>query len=305
MKRLATAALLAFLAAAAAVPPAHACTNFLISKGASADGSTMITYSADSHDLYGELYHWPAAKHPPGAMRDVVEWDTGKLLGRIPEAPETYAVVGNMNERQVAVGETTWGGRSELAKSEEDVLTYAMFPEIGRQFLEQRAAGTLKPEPLEPPTSKESASEAAPTEFNLVLHGESFHVKVTGTGHKEQAERHFYLTVDGVPEEVVVQTLDQLVLTGGAQGAVQATIGGKRPKATKEGQVSTSMPGNIVAVLVKEGDLVTAGQPVLVTEAMKMETEVQAPIAGKVTGVYVAKGDSVTPGEALLEIEAA
>jgi pyruvate carboxylase subunit B len=108
-----------------------------------------------------------------------------------------------------------------------------------------------------------------------------------------------------VPEEVVVETLDQIVLTGGAQGAVQATIGGKRPKATKEGHVSTSMPGNIVDVLVKEGDAVTAGQPVLVTEAMKMETEVQAPIAGKVTGVYVAKGDSVTPGEALLEIEPA
>ena len=194
---------------------------------------------------------------------------------------------------------------SELAQSEEDVLTYAMFPEIGRQFLEQRAAGNLKPEPLEPPASREAAPEAAPTEFNLVLHGESFHIKVTGTGHKEQAERHFYLTVDGVPEEVVVQTLDQVVLTGGAQGAVKATIGGKRPKATKEGHVSTSMPGNIVQVLVKEGDMVTAGQPVLVTEAMKMETEVQAPIAGKVTGVYVSKGDSVTPGEALLEIEAA
>jgi pyruvate carboxylase subunit B len=194
---------------------------------------------------------------------------------------------------------------SELAKSEEDVLTYAMFPEIGRQFLEQRAAGTLKPEPLELPSAKDAAPEAAPTEFNLVLHGESFHIKVTGTGHKEQAERHFYLTVDGVPEEVVVQTLDQVVLTGGAQGAVKATIGGKRPKATKEGHVSTSMPGNIVQVLVKEGDMVTAGQPVLVTEAMKMETEVQAPIAGKVTGVYVSKGDSVTPGEALLEIEAA
>ena len=145
---------------------------------------------------------------------------------------------------------------SELAKCEEDVLTYAMFPEIGRQFLEQRAAGTLKPEPLEPPvSSKETMPEAAPTEFNVVLHGESFHIKVTGTGHKEQAERHFYLTVDGVPEEVVVQTLDQVVLTGGAHGAVQATIGGKRPKATKDGHVSTSMPGNIVQVLVKEGEI--------------------------------------------------
>jgi len=97
---------------------ASACTNFLISKGASADGSTMITYAADSHVLYGELYFWPAAQHPPGTMRDVVEWDTGKLLGRIPEAAETYTVVGNINEHQVAIGETTWGGREELQGSE-------------------------------------------------------------------------------------------------------------------------------------------------------------------------------------------
>jgi pyruvate carboxylase subunit B len=196
----------------------------------------------------------------------------------------------------------------DLARSEEDVLTYAMFPEIGRQFLEQRAEGTLKPEPLEPIEKAEGAKEpqgAAPTEFNIVLHGESFHIKVTGTGHKERAERHFYLTVDGVPEEVVVETLDQVVLTGGAQGAVQQAIGGKRPKATKDGHVTTSMPGNIVDVLVKVGDSVTGGQPVLVTEAMKMETEVQAPIAGKVTNVYVKKGDAVTPGETLIEIEPA
>ncbi len=94
----------------------RACTNFLITKGASADGSTMITYSADSHELYGELYHSPAAKYPPGAQRDVIEWDTGKFLGRIPEVAETYAVVGNMNEHQVAIGETTFGGRQELTE---------------------------------------------------------------------------------------------------------------------------------------------------------------------------------------------
>ena len=78
-----------------------------------------------------------------------------------------------------------------------------------------------------------------------------------------------------------------------------------RKQATKEGQVTTSMPGNIVTVLVKEGDVVTAGQPVLVTEAMKMEAEVQAPIAGKIVGIFVAKGDRVTPGEVLIEIEPA
>ena len=90
------------------------CTNYLVTKSASTDGSTMITYAADSHVLYGELYHWPAGAWPAGTMMDVYEWDTGKWLGKIPQAPKTYNVVGNMNENQVAIGETTYGGRSEL-----------------------------------------------------------------------------------------------------------------------------------------------------------------------------------------------
>ncbi len=96
-------------------PPAWACTNFLITKGASADGSTMITYTADAHVLYGELYYRPAGSHLPGAMVDVFEWDTGKYLGQIKQVPQTYAVVGNMNEHQLAIAETTFGGRKELA----------------------------------------------------------------------------------------------------------------------------------------------------------------------------------------------
>ncbi|MCG2716638.1 MAG: C69 family dipeptidase [Candidatus Marinimicrobia bacterium] len=95
----------------------HACTNFLISKGASKDGSTMITFAADSHVLYGELYFTPAADHLPGEMLDIYEWDTGKYLGQIKQVPHTYSVVGNMNEHQVSIGETTWGGRSELRDS--------------------------------------------------------------------------------------------------------------------------------------------------------------------------------------------
>lgn len=93
---------------------ANACTNFLITKGASTDGSTMITYAADSHLLYGELYFTPAQDHAKGAMRQIVEWDTGKILGEIPQPSHTYSVVGNVNEHQVAIGETTYGGRSEL-----------------------------------------------------------------------------------------------------------------------------------------------------------------------------------------------
>jgi dipeptidase len=92
----------------------HACTGFLITKGASADGSTMITYAADAHVLYGELYHWPAAIHPPGTMLRIMSWHENNLLGIIPEAAQTYNVVGNMNEHQLAITESTFGGRSEL-----------------------------------------------------------------------------------------------------------------------------------------------------------------------------------------------
>jgi len=96
----------------------NACTNFLITKGASVDGSTMITYAADSHVLFGELYFTPSADYPDGTMLDVYEWDTGKYLGKIKQVNHTYSVVGNINEHQVAIGETTYGGRSELRDTE-------------------------------------------------------------------------------------------------------------------------------------------------------------------------------------------
>lgn len=95
-------------------PEADACTSLLVSKSASVDGSTMITYAADSHELYGELYHTPAAKHAPGAKREIREWDSGKVLGTIDQVAETFRVVGNMNEHQVAIGETTFGGHEAL-----------------------------------------------------------------------------------------------------------------------------------------------------------------------------------------------
>ncbi len=102
----------------------QACTNFLITKGATVDGSAMITYAADSHVLYGELYYQPAQDYPEGALRDIYEWDTGKFLGRIPQVPHTYSVVGNMNEYQVAIGETTFGGREDLFKQPGAIMDY-------------------------------------------------------------------------------------------------------------------------------------------------------------------------------------
>lgn len=103
---------------------ADACTNFLITKGATVDGSTMITYAADSHTLYGEMYFWPAADHKPGEMVDVTEWDTGKFLGKIPQVTHTYQVTGNMNEHQLSIGETTFGGREKLQHQPGAIVDY-------------------------------------------------------------------------------------------------------------------------------------------------------------------------------------
>ncbi|OAI09773.1 pyruvate carboxylase subunit B [Methylomonas koyamae] len=195
------------------------------------------------------------------------------------------------------------GEIAHLALNDEDVLSYAMFPEIGKQFLELRSNDNLVPEPLElEEAPKPGEVKKAPTEFNVALHGEQYHVKVTGAGPKNQSLRHFYFTVDGMPEEIVIETLDEIVLDGGAHGAVQSAIASKRRRPSEPGDVVTSMPCNIIDVLVKEGQKVSAGQALLVTEAMKMETEITAPIAGVVKAIYVAKGDAVNPNEVLVEI---
>ncbi len=121
--------LVALLAVPATATP---CTNFLVSPGASADGSSMVTYAADSHVLYGELYYTPAGSHAPGSMLDIYEWDTGKFLGKIAQVAETFAVVGNMNEHQVTIGETTYGGRSEL-KNDEGIMDYGSLMYVALQ----------------------------------------------------------------------------------------------------------------------------------------------------------------------------
>ncbi len=117
MKKIISILLVLILSTALSDQITNACTNFLITKGASKDGSVMITYSADSHVLYGELYYWPAKNWPAGTYVDVYEWDTGKYLGKIPQKAQTYSVVGNMNQHQLSIGETTFGGRPELADS--------------------------------------------------------------------------------------------------------------------------------------------------------------------------------------------
>ena len=116
----------------AAITSGMACTNLIVGKAASADGSVIVSYSADSYGMFGYLCHYPAAVHPEGAMREVYDWDSGKFLGRIPEARQTYNVVGNINEHQVTIAETTFGGREELV-NEEGIIDYGSLIYIALQ----------------------------------------------------------------------------------------------------------------------------------------------------------------------------
>ena len=246
----------------------------------------------------------------------------GYLLGQYGKAP------GKINEkvRKLAVGdeevitcrpadqlEPEMGrlkAESEtFAQSEEDVLTYAMFPDLGKTFLQERNANTLKPEVLQPKEAAANTSERyAPNEFKVTLHGETFHIKLTGSGHHGETQRPFYVSVDGISEEVMVETLNEIEVSGGKQGgkkksAAQQSGSGNRPRPSHQGCVTTAMPGTIVDVKAKIGDKVEAGDGVLVIEAMKMENEIQAPASGVIISVHVKKGDSVSPDETLVEIQ--
>jgi pyruvate carboxylase subunit B len=197
-----------------------------------------------------------------------------------------------------------------IAKSEEDILTYAMFPDIGETFLKERNANSLVPEPL---LSKEdvhaNSPRFAPDEFNVTLHGETFHIKLTGSGHEGEEKRPIYVSVDGIAEEVIVETLSEIELPNGgvASGShlrkKQTSGGSGRPRPHHKGCVTTAMPGTIVAIKVNVGDKVKAGDAVLVIEAMKMENEIEASTSGTVVALNVQKGDNVTPDESLLEIQ--
>ena len=115
-----------------AVSGSMACTNFIVGKKASLDGSVICSYNADSYGAFMNLAHYPAAKHKKGDMRKIFEWDTNKYLGEIPEAEETWNVIGNTNEWQVTIGETTYGGREEMVDST-GIIDYGSLIYIGLQ----------------------------------------------------------------------------------------------------------------------------------------------------------------------------
>jgi pyruvate carboxylase subunit B len=183
----------------------------------------------------------------------------------------------------------------DLAQSEEDVLTFAMFPDVAREYLQQRADGNLMAEPLLPATPKDRAiSPSVATEFKVDVHGETYDVAIMGVGEMGGGKRKLYVSLDGMPEEVTFETMGEYTNDKSSSG---------RKKATEPGHVTSPLPGNVVEVLVQKGDAVKEGQAVIAMEAMKMETELLANITGVVQDVYIAKGDRVTPGEILIEIK--
>ena len=196
----------------------------------------------------------------------------------------------------------------DKAKSVEDVLSYAMFPTIALEFFAERESGNFKPEPLEAETaagSSVAAPDLAPTEFNITIHGEEYHIKIEGTGHVTDDLKPYYVKVDNVLEEVHVETLTEIVptLDGRSIDSGRVSKGSKRPKARNDSDVTTPMPGRIVAVNVAVGDAVEAGDTVVTVEAMKMENPVHAPVSGTVKAIHVVEGDTVNPDECLIEIE--
>ncbi len=191
--------------------------------------------------------------------------------------------------------------------SDEDTLSFALFPAVARQFFEERERGELKPEQLEPPPEKGPVVahelHLAPIDFNVTVHGESYHIQVSGSGRKSDGRKPYYIRVNDKLEEVYLEPIQE-VLAGVPEAPDAGTKAGlKRPKPAKPGDVAPPMPGRVVKVLVAKGDTVKAGEPVLIIEAMKMESRVPAPISGTVKVIYVQDGDDVKTDETLIQLE--
>jgi pyruvate carboxylase subunit B len=197
--------------------------------------------------------------------------------------------------------------RQELgdkAKSEEDVLSYVMFPKIFLDFAELREKGFPYEEPVEQIQQPVEAGSPhlAPSDFIIHVHGESYHIKVGGKGHKSEGKRPYFMYVDDQLVEVLIEPLVEVLPS--EEGVIEAKATGlsTRPKAQTAGDVTTPMPGTVVKLKVKKGDAVKTGDTILIVEAMKMENEIHSPVDGTVENIFVSEGDMVNPDEALVQI---
>lgn len=165
----------------AGITSSEACTSFLIGKKASADGSVMITYSMDSFGMFTNLQHFPAATHPAGTMRKIVDGDTNHYLGEIPEAPQTYAVMGNINEFQLSIMETTFGGREELVDTT-GIIDYVSLMTLGLQRAKTAREAILVMTELVEKHGYASSGES----FSIADPNEAWILEMIGKGGKEK-----------------------------------------------------------------------------------------------------------------------
>ncbi|MCS7215641.1 MAG: sodium-extruding oxaloacetate decarboxylase subunit alpha [Thermodesulfovibrio sp.] len=190
----------------------------------------------------------------------------------------------------------------DKAKSDEDVLSYCLFPKIYLEFLEAKEKGLKEEVVIQKKEEQISSSlNLAPTEFIINLFGEAYHVKVGGKGHKVDNKRPYFLYVNNQLVEVIVESLQEIVPT--EEGKVEIKSKDSiRPRATEAGDVTSPMPGTVVKIKTKKGNRVKAGDTVVIVEAMKMENEIHAPIDGIVEEIYVKEGEMVNPDEVMIRI---
>ena len=195
----------------------------------------------------------------------------------------------------------------DSAQTVEDQLSFVLFPTIARDFFEAREKGELTPEPLELGSAKGPTTahelHLAPVEFNVTVHGETYHVKVSGSGRKIDGRKPYYIRVNDKLEEVSLEPIQEVL--AGVPESQETESGGKpkRPRPSKPGDVAPPMPGRVVKILVAVDDRVKAGDALLIIEAMKMESRVPAPIDGKVTTILAAEGDNVKTDETVIQLE--
>jgi len=190
---------------------------------------------------------------------------------------------------------------------DEDIVSYALLPSVALQFFDERERGELRPEPLLEESDSGPAVahdlHLAPVEFKVTVHGESYHIRVSGSGQTLDGVKPYYIKVNDKLEEVYLEPIQE-VLAGAPEAPVSPSAKAEgRPKPSQPGDVTTPMPGRVVKILVAQGAQVKVGDPLLVVEAMKMENRVQAPLAGTVGAIYVKEGDEVNPDETLIHID--